>query len=363
MEWRYSDDRKRIIIDPPKQRLRITGHRVASVLGLNKYQSPFGAWVEIVKLAKLPFEETKYTKFGKVVEPKLIQYVSDKGFPNVLSIEDYYGNNIDQYRWNNFVDDSKIFGGIIDAVATKNDLKTLTMIVECKTSSHPEVWKNGNVPIDYLLQGGEYSWLKKLDRVLFVCTFPQPMDYNNPEMYEVNDDNTILVVKKLKDITVEMNDGKIITFEEAMEYCEDWWKKHIESGISPEFDEVNDKQYLDIIRTSKPANDNSLDELCESARILENDINEIREKNGLDSKEKELKSVKDAIKEKMMDMLKDGETKIEYNKYKVSGSVSNKFNAKKFQADHPKVYEDYCEESITYRFSESKIENNKKEGI
>lgn len=56
-----------------------------------------------------------------------------------------------KYRWNNFVDDSNVFGGIIDAVATK-DLKTITAIVECKTSSKPHLWANNNVPIEYLLQ-------------------------------------------------------------------------------------------------------------------------------------------------------------------------------------------------------------------
>ena len=94
--WDYNEDKSRIIIDTPKQRLRITGHRLSSVLGLNKWQSPFGAWAEITKLVKLPFEETKYTKFGKIVEPKLIQYVSER-FPNVKSIEEYYGNIFKEY--------------------------------------------------------------------------------------------------------------------------------------------------------------------------------------------------------------------------------------------------------------------------
>ena len=57
-EWRYGESGKNIILsEPPKQRLRITGHRIASVLGLNQYQTPFGAWCEITKLVKLPFED------------------------------------------------------------------------------------------------------------------------------------------------------------------------------------------------------------------------------------------------------------------------------------------------------------------
>ena len=346
--WSYSDDNKRIILEEsPKQRLRITGHRIASVLGLNKYQSPFGAWAEITKLVKLPFEDNKYTLAGKAIEPKLINFVRNK-FPNVMSIEEYYGNNIEKYKWNNFIDDSNIFGGIIDAVATKEDLKTLTMIVECKTSSKPHLWDNNSIPIEYLLQGCEYSYLKGLDRVLFVCAFLQDTDYNHPEKFEPTKENTILVVKKIKDVIIEMPNGSFITFEEAIKYCEEWWEKHIETGISPEFDEKLDKEYLDIIRASKPINDTSLEELCDSAKKLEDEIEELKDKNGITSKEKELKTIKDSIKEGMLNSLQDGEMVVTCKSYKLSGSKKIKFNEKEFAKNHPKTYDKYCEESITY---------------
>ena len=99
--WNYNENKNKIIIDPPKQTLRITGHRMSSVLGLNEYQTPFGAWCEITKLVKLPFEDTKYTIAGKAIEPKLIDYMKKK-LPNVVSIEDYYGNVFEDFRWNNF---------------------------------------------------------------------------------------------------------------------------------------------------------------------------------------------------------------------------------------------------------------------
>lgn len=356
-EWQYGENNKNIILsEPPKQKLRITGHRIASVLGLNQYQTPFGAWCEITKLVKLPFEDNKYTIAGKTIEPLLID-LARKKFPNLMSIEEYYGNNIEKYKWNNFIDDSHIFGGIIDAVATKDDLKTLTMIVECKTSSKPHEWSNNTIPLTYLLQGCEYSYLKKLDRVLFICAFLQESDYAHPEKFIPNEKNTIMVVKKIKDVVIEMPDGRLISFEEAIQYCEDWWNKYIETGISPEFDEKKDKEYLDIIRTSKPANDNDLDTLCSAARLLEEEINRIKIETGLESKEKELKSIIDGIKETMIDMLKDGETKMTYKQYKLSGSVSNKFDTTSFKKENPKLYDLYCKPSITYR-----LLNNKEEG-
>lgn len=354
--WSYSEDNKRIVLsEPPKQKLRITGHRIASVLGLNKYQSEFGSWAEITKLVKLPFEDNKYTLAGKEIEPKLIDFVRIK-FPNVMSIEEYYGNNIDKYRWNNFVEDSDIFGGIIDAVATKEDLKTLTMIVECKTSSKPYLWKDNAVPIEYLLQGCEYSYLKGLDRVLFVCAFLQDNDYAHPEKFVPTTENTILVVKKIKDVMIEMQDGKFITFEEAIEYCENWWKEHIETGISPEFDEKVDKEYLDIIRASKPINDTSLEELCDSALKLEEEIEELKDEYGITSKEKELKTIKDSIKEGLINCLQDGEMVATCKSYKLSGNKKIKFNEKEFAKHHPKTYDKYCDESVTYILKKIKIE-------
>lgn len=357
-EWTYGENNKNIILsEPPKQKLRITGHRIASVLGLNQYQSGFGAWAEITKLVKLPFEDNKYTLFGKTVEPKLINMVREK-FPNVMSIEEYYGVNIERYKYNNFIEDSNIFGGIIDAVATKDDLKTLTMIVECKTSSKPQTWGNNQVPIDYLLQGCLYSYLKGLDRVLFICCFPQDLDYNHPEQFLPNESNTIMVVKKIKDVRIPMPNGDLITFEEAIHYCEEWWDKYVETGVSPEFDEKLDKEYLDIIRTSKPLNDSSLEDLCDRAKELSEEIETLKENSGLNSKEKELKTIEESIKQGLMNNLQEGETKISCKQYSLNGSIKEKFNEKKFAKDKPDIYNKYLEKELTYRLTKNKGENN-----
>ena len=350
-QWTYGESGKNIILsEPPKQRLRITGHRIASVLGLNQYQTPFGAWCEITKLVKLPFEDNKYTIAGKIIEPKLIDVVRKK-FPNVMSIEEYYGNNIEKYRWNNFVEDSKVFGGIMDAVATKDDLKTLTMIVEGKTSSKPHLWENNQVPIEYLLQGCEYAYLKGLDRVLFICAFLQDDDYAHPEKFEPTEENTILVVKKIKDVIITMPNGDLITFEEAIKYCEEWWEKYIETGISPEFDEKLDKQYLDIIRTSQPINDNSLEDLCDRASEIEDEIARLTSESGIESLEKELKTIKENIKKGLIDSLKPGELKVNCKQYKLSGTVSTKFDDKLFMKEHPKTYDKYCKQITTFKLT------------
>lgn len=346
-KWNYSSDHKRIIIDPPKQRLGISGHRLSAVLGLNKYSTPFMAWAEITKLVKQPFEENKYLNAGRVLEPKIIEYVG-KHFPNVMSIEEYYGKVFDEYRYNNFKDESRIFSGVIDAVSTGNDKKTIQMICECKTSSHVEQWRNGNVPVEYLLQGALYSYLKGLDRVLFACTFLDEVDYGRPEDVQVSDKNTILVVKKLKDMIFEI-DGEYYNIEGCMQLATQWWKDFVESGISPEFDEKADKQYLDLIRATDETKDNDLFNVCEEAIKLALKIDELKETSGINTLEKRLKLLETSIKNEMINV---GATTC--GAYKLTRKVTKKFNEEMFAKANPDEYENYIEEKESYTLTKSK---------
>lgn len=354
MEWKYNDERNRIVIEPPKQRLRITGHRISTILGLNKWSTPFQAWCEITKLLKAPFEETKYIVAGRVLEPKIIEYVSSK-FPNVVSIEDYYGVNFDKYRYNNFVEDSHIFGGVIDAVSTLDDLKTITMICECKTSSKPQDWTNNQVPVDYLLQGALYSYMKGLDRVLFACTFLDDMDYVHPEKVVVSEKNTILVVKKLKDILIPIN-GEYLNIEEIMDYGEKWWNEYIETGISPEFDEKEDKEYLDIIRASKPCEDNDLIDVCNDAIKLALEIKELEVSSGLKAKQELLKKLESSIKETMIN---DNIEKA--GKYKLAKKTKTVFDEKRLEKENKKVYDSYVEQITSYTLTKNMKEEDENE--
>lgn len=349
MEWSYSEDRKRIKINPPKQRLRISGHRFPAVMGLDKWSSPFQAWCEITKLVKKPFEETKYIIAGRVLEPKIIDYIRPK-YPNVMSIEEYYGNNFETYRYNNFQDESNIFGGVIDAVSTRNDKRTIAMICECKTSSKAYEWANGQIPVSYLMQGALYSYLKGLDSVLFVCTFLKDDDYAHPELVEVTDENTIMRVVQLSDIVIPIN-GKYMNIQDCVDYCTDWWNTYIEGGISPEFDEKVDKEYLDMIRASKPCEDNDVVDVANAAIALAKAIDELKVTSGLNAMEKELKTLEASLKDKMI------EDNIEVaGKYKLKTTTKEKFNEKKFAEKEPNRYKKYIEEVTTYTLSKDKKE-------
>lgn len=370
MEWHYNNNRNRIVLDTlPKRHKKITGHRFSSVLGLNKYQTEFGAWCEIVGLVRLPFEANKYTIAGNTIEPKQIEYAK-QFFPNILSCEEYYGNSFKEYKYSNYKDLNSIYDGVRDFVSTKNDMKTITMVGECKTSSKVQDWDNNTVPLDYLCQGMLYDYLDKLDRMVYVVSFLKNEDYNHPENYVVNKDNTKFVVKQLSECLLPLphdepstsddyvgrwttNDVVYGGVQDAINYGEKWWDTYVKTGISPKFDEEKDKEYLDIIRASQPSNDNDLITLCNEGIRLAKEISDLKVTTGLSAKEKELKTIESAIKNKMIENQDEC-----CGKYKLSVKVKSVFDEQLFAEKQEKLYNQFLTQKIEYKLSK----NLKEEG-
>ena len=354
MNWHYSEDRKHIELDnPPKQHKLLTGTRFASCLGLNPYSSPFQIWCECTKLVTPPYEETMYTKAGRIIEPLQREYVS-KTFPNIKGPEEYFGNAYEMYRWNFFDDKFKPYGGLWDAVSTKSNGKDIAMVVEFKTANSAAKWVDGP-PIYYLMQGALYAKMLGLDKVLFVASFLSPMDYAHPEEFVPNETNTTMIVKKLKDIVLEV-DGEYLSFDELYDKGLDFWNNYVLTGISPEFDEKLDKEYLDIIRASKPSNDNDLTTMCVEAIKIAKEIKSLEISSGIKVKKDELKVLEDAIKKVMIDSNLD-----RCDKYKLKRDVKLKFNEKALEKDNKALYNKYCEESISYTLSKDLKEEKENE--
>lgn len=354
MEWHYSEDRKHIELEqPPKQHKLLTGTRFASCLGLNPYSSPFQIWCECTKLVTPPYEETMYTTAGRIIEPLQREYVS-KTFPNIKGPEEYFGNAYEIYRWNFFDDKFKPYGGLWDAVSTKSNGKDIAMVVEFKTANSAAKWVDGP-PIYYLMQGALYAKMLGLDKVLFVASFLSPMDYAHPEEFVPNETNTTMIVKKLKDIVLEV-DGEYLSFDELYDKGLDFWNNYVLTGISPEFDEKLDKEYLDIIRASKPSNDNDLTTMCVEAIKIAKEIKSLEISSGIKVKKDELKVLEDAIKKVMIDSNLD-----RCDKYKLKRDVKLKFNEKALEKDNKALYNKYCEESISYTLSKDLKEEKENE--
>lgn len=359
MEWKYSEDNKHIVLEKQPSRFKyLTGTRFASALGLNPYSTPFQIFCECTRLVTPPYEETIYTKAGRIIEPKQREYIAKK-FPNIVGPEEYFGDLFEQVRWNFFNEEQKPFAGCWDAVSTKDNKRDIAMVVEFKTASDPRKWDN-TIPVYYELQGALYAKLLGLDRVLFVASFLDKLDYAHPESFVPSEENTIMVVKKLKDITIELN-GEYLSIDEVLEKAKEFWKTYVETGISPEFNETKDKEYLDIIRTSKPLNDSAIEELCDKAKKLTDEINDLMAKNGINEKEKELKKLKENIKKGLMDSLQPGETKKSCKQYLLNGKIKDVFDETTFKEHNLKMYEKYLISKTEYKLTEIKEEDKENE--
>ena len=80
MEW--IDNRIQIV--PPKRPKKLTATRFATVLGLNPWSTPFEVWCEITRTYQKTFEDTIYTRAGKIIEPKQAEYMKNTYFMSNL---------------------------------------------------------------------------------------------------------------------------------------------------------------------------------------------------------------------------------------------------------------------------------------
>jgi len=99
-------------------------------------------WCAVTRTYEKPFEDNKYTIAGKIIEPKVIEYLKKLYFGGSLkSPTDVYGQDYFQKTWGDFFPDVEIFGGMWDALAY-NDKGEVESVIESK----PQVgWKIGQM--------------------------------------------------------------------------------------------------------------------------------------------------------------------------------------------------------------------------
>lgn len=342
-EWKYSEDGKKVILTngEPKSKLKVTGTRLGSILGLNPWSTPFQMWCEITKLAKKPFIGNMFTQAGIAIEPKQIAYTQSVISENIKSPEDFFGNRYSQVKYD-FYPDNKIFGGMWDSKLVLPSGK-VNDIFEYKTTKRAEDWLN-QVPVYYLIQVLEYAYLEEARRAHLVVSFLKDEDYNHPDDFKVTDDNTQIFTYNVEDTYININDGSIsyekvtndyFNIEELIGIANTWYNNHIKKGISPKFDEKKDKDYLDIIRTSAPQNDLNNDDLVAKANALIDKIDTIKKENKLDILEKELKACEDGIKKELSSQMSENDTKIVLANYVLSRTVKEvtSYNSEQMELD------------------------------
>lgn len=325
-----------IKIDPPKKPKKMTATRFATVLGLNAWSTPFEAWCEITRTYEKPFEDTVYTVAGKVIEPKICEYLRNRYFLDIKSPTDVYGADYFKKTWGDFFGDTPVLGGMWDFLGDD-------FVVEVKTTKRSEDWIGADgkpdPPIYYKLQASLYAYLLGFDHVIMTGSFLTDADYTNPENFIPTVDNTILVEF---DVSSEFPDFEDNYVKPALE----WWTTYVEGGISPEFDEKKDAEILKVLRKNIVApDDKEITKLLKEADRLQSKLDKMKDT------EERLKEVKDQIKKYMSEQFRPGDINVELSgsvyKWTLNKSSKTSIDSKALKENEPDIFKKYSKTSET----------------
>ena len=338
-----------IEVEVPKSVKKITGTRLASILGYNKWSTPFQAFCEITKAFEKPFADTIYTVAGKTIEPKQAQYLKDRYHMDIVTPTEKFGADYFNKTRGDFFNDN-IFGGMWDYLEVDENGK-VNSVIECKTTQRTEDWKDGHIPTNYALQAALYAYLLGTDNVIMVCSFLTESDYTQPEKYVPSMNNTIIIPFSVSDY--------IPNFNELVDEAVAWWNRHIVTGISPDYDETKDKDFLDELRknTLNPTTD--ISKLAEEYDSLALEVAEIE--SSYEDKLKRLDQIKKIIKEYLTSNLRDGDKKSTFasNKFNFTLAITERKVIDEDLLKKDGLYDRYLTVKQSERFTTSQIKEDK----
>lgn len=297
MEWL---DGNKIKVVPPKNPKKITATRFAAIFGLNTWSTPFEAWCAITRTYEEPFTDTIYTKAGKIIEPKQAEYMRQQYFwKTLISPTDVWGADYFKKTWGDFFPEREVVGGMWDYLFVDKEKKPTT-VLEMKTTKRAEDWAD-DIPEYYALQAALYAYLLGVDDVIMVCSFLDEKDYDHPENYVCAPTNTITRSFKLSE--------RYPNFEKKyIKPALKWWKDHVETGISPAYDEKADADILKVLRTNNLTPQTDLADLVNEAEELKAKLEahaaEVAEE------EKRYKIVTDLIKQAAVKQFREGDKNV-----------------------------------------------------
>lgn len=338
MEWL---DGNKIQIIPPKRPKKLTGTRFATILGLNPWSTPFEIWCEVTRTYQKPFEDTIYTIAGKTIEPKQAAYMKKSYAMDIITPTDIWGKDYFNKAWGDFFPDSPHLGGMWDYLSQGEDGK-VDAVLEMKTTKRAEDWEN-DVPEYYALQAALYAYLLGVDDVIMVASFLEENDYEDPKKFKPSAKNTITVEFKVSE--------RYPDFAEKVAQVEKWWEDHVDTGISPEYDEKKDAEILTALRTNTLTPETDIEALVAEAEALKKELDEVAASTA--EKEKRLKTINDIIKEHAMSQFRDGDKKVEVKGsvyvWTVSRSETTGIDKDALKADG--LLDKYSKKSVQYRMT------------
>lgn len=335
----------RMYIDKPKRPKKLTGTRLAGVLGVDRWNTPFKVWCDVTRTYKEPFEGNKYTKAGETIEPKTIDYLKNIYLLNVLTPEDKYGKNFFKKTWGDFFPHEEIFGGMWDSLVIDENGK-VEKVIEIKTTERVEDWES-DVPEHYALQASLYAYLLGVDDVIMVASFLEDKDYDDPSSFEPNAENTIVREFKVSE--------RYPNFDKMIDQARAWYLGHVTLGVSPKYNEKDDKEILDILRCNVVETDD-IGEIVKELEQLTDEVKEIEDQ--LKPKEDRIKLLKDHLKDYAKTQFRPYDTKVQlkgskYN-WNVSRSIRTKVNKKAMKKDG--ILSKYEITQETYRLTNSTLD-------
>lgn len=344
MEWLEGN---KIKVVPPKRPKKLTATRFATVLGLNPWSTPFEVWCEITRTYQKPFEETIYTAAGKTIEPKQAQFMKKSYFmTNIVTPTDIYGEDYFNRTYGDFFKDEPIFGGMWDYLLFDENKKPVT-VLEMKTTKRAEDWAK-DIPEYYALQAALYAYLLGVDDVIMVASFLSDKDYKDPSQFVPSAKNTIAVPFKVSERYPE--------FKKLVKKAEKWWKDHVETGISPAFDEKADAEILKELRTNTLNPESDIEALLREGEELKAEIDRLSAP--IEPLEKRLKVVTDIIKQHALAQFRDGDKKVsirgEKYEWNVSRSETSEIDKDGLKADG--LLAKYTRAKVSYRITTKAIE-------
>lgn len=347
MEWLEGN---KIKVIPPKRPKKLTATRFATVLGLNPWSTPFEVWCEITRTYQKPFEDTIYTVAGKTIEPKQAQYMKKSYFmTNIVTPTDIYGEDYFNRTYGDFFKDEPIFGGMWDYLLYDENGKPIT-VLEMKTTKRAEDWAK-DIPEYYALQAALYAYLLGVDDVIMVASFLADKDYKDPAHFVPSAKNTITVPFKVSERYPE--------FKKLVKKAEKWWKDHVETGISPAYDEKADAEILKELRTNTLNPESDIEALLKEGEELKTEIDRLSAP--IEPLEKRLKIVTDIIKQHALAQFRDGDKKVsirgEKYEWNVSRSETSEIDKDGLKADG--LLDKYTRAKVSYRITTKTIEEEK----
>jgi predicted phage-related endonuclease len=261
---------------------------------------------------------------------------------DIKSPADVYGPDYFKKTWGDFFPDQKALGGMWDAIGDD-------FVVEIKTTKRAEDWAT-DVPIYYKLQAALYAYLLGFDNIVMTASFLEDKDYANPELFVPSFKNTKIYEFKLSEAFPDFEDRYV---KPALAF----WSDHVQTGISPEFDEKKDAEILKALRKNTVETaDADITKLINEADRLQASVDKAEAK--LKEKKDRLKEIDAQVKEYMNGQFRDGDKKVEITGKKYTWTLTRSTRSSVDTAALKKagLYDQYTKTSETLTLKKAPIE-------